>query len=218
MPQKQSLWTFSCTLYAADGVADCCLFLQDEYDVDVTLLLFSLWYAGQLGEFRPSDLTAACQISQQWRAEVVAPLRRIRRRMKATHGADSSRPANETDSAEAMPLFPPEQKEFSNAREQLRQQVKHCELEAEKLQLQLLEAKAMNTKAQVGVQMRVQMRAQAGPTACETEEDLATIMTRNLQALQQAMHYNQLMESQYAHLVAAALKLWQTGDEQSASH
>lgn len=213
MYQKQSLWTFSCTLYAADGIADCCLFLQDEYDVDVTLLLFSLWYAGQLGEFRQSDLTAARQISQQWRAEVVAPLRHIRRRMKTMHGADSARPTNEMNSTEPTALFPPGQEEFDHARDRLRQQVKHCELDAEKLQLQLLEAKAMNTKAQAEANMGVQ----AGPATCE-EGDLATVMMRNLQALQQAMHYNQRMQNKYAHLVGVASELWQTGDAQSASN
>ena len=42
-----SFWTFSLNVYAEQEVADVCLNLQDQFDVDVNVLLFMLWSADQ---------------------------------------------------------------------------------------------------------------------------------------------------------------------------
>jgi uncharacterized protein (TIGR02444 family) len=81
-------WDFSLALYAKPGVAESCLRLQDGLGLDVNLLLYACWTAAK-GAGRPSpdgwrrlvDETAA------WRAQVVEPLRRVRRFLK---GAEES--------------------------------------------------------------------------------------------------------------------------------
>jgi uncharacterized protein (TIGR02444 family) len=75
-------WRFSLRFYRAPGVADACIALQDGCGVDVNVLLFVLWLAGdgrQIGvtEARRIDMTA-----MPWRDGVVVPLRALRRRLK----------------------------------------------------------------------------------------------------------------------------------------
>jgi uncharacterized protein (TIGR02444 family) len=76
-------WNYSLALYAKPGVNTACLALQDEFDLDVNLVLFCLW-AGAEG---PGDLTAAelgeCTArGRRWQREVVQKLRYVRRTLK----------------------------------------------------------------------------------------------------------------------------------------
>lgn len=79
----EAFWRFSLALYEKPGAAERCLSLQDRAGWDVNLVLFSLWAGLRLGAPPPDDLAAAATLSSAWRAEAVAPLRRIRRRLKA---------------------------------------------------------------------------------------------------------------------------------------
>lgn len=78
-------WNFSLDLYGRQGIAPACLRLQDRLGLDVNLLMAGCWVAasggGRLGDVdwrRLIDATAG------WRAEVVGPLRAMRRWMKNT--------------------------------------------------------------------------------------------------------------------------------------
>jgi uncharacterized protein (TIGR02444 family) len=76
-------WDYSLQLYGLPGVEEACLTLQDEFDLDVNIVLFCLW-SGAEG---PGQLTAA-EISEciarggRWQREVVQRLRYIRRTLK----------------------------------------------------------------------------------------------------------------------------------------
>lgn len=76
-------WDYSLRLYAQPGVEEACLTLQDEFDLDVNIVLFCLW----TGEEGPGQLTAAEMAEAiarggQWQGEVVKRLRHIRRTLK----------------------------------------------------------------------------------------------------------------------------------------
>ena len=83
---EHPFWTFSLALYAQPGVADACLKLQDEFGLDVNLVLFCIW----CGMDGPGELAAAelseCTIrAGRWQSEVVERIRYIRRTLKQDH-------------------------------------------------------------------------------------------------------------------------------------
>lgn len=114
-----NLWDWAVAAYAAPGVADACLTLQDHHEQNVPLLLWSAWIA-QTGR-RPDEETieAACDTARAWDGVVTAPLRAVRRTLKA--------PVPDID---------------DEPREAVRQRIKAVELEAEKHLLAALEALA----------------------------------------------------------------------------
>ena len=76
-------WNFSLELYAGDGVAEACLDLQERRGCDVHILLFCCW----LGASGRPTLTAErlrilLKASDAWQADVVRPLRAVRRLLK----------------------------------------------------------------------------------------------------------------------------------------
>jgi len=106
MQTDNAFWRFSLWVYAAPGVADECLLMQDRYGVDVNVLLFCAWVAVDRGVvLAPGDVEACKRHVAEWRQRAVEPLRAARRALKGLSGA-----------------------------EQIRVQVKSLELEAEKLQ------------------------------------------------------------------------------------
>lgn len=80
---QHPLWDFSLKIYAQKGVSQACLALQEEFGVDVNLLLFFCWTAAagavRLGEER---ICKAVAIVESWHTEIVRPLRVLRRRLK----------------------------------------------------------------------------------------------------------------------------------------
>src|SRR5690349_20017302 len=76
-------WNFSLELYAGESVAEACLDLQERRGCDVNILLFCCW----LGASGRSTLTAErlrviLKASDLWQAEIVRPLREVRKRLK----------------------------------------------------------------------------------------------------------------------------------------
>jgi uncharacterized protein (TIGR02444 family) len=109
-------WAFALDVYARPGVADACLKLQGEAGVDVMMLLFIAFAAVHLRILlRPAEIGELDEASRPWREQVVRPLRAIRSRLKEG------------------PLPAP-----SHETEQFRSKIKTVELEAERLQNQLL--------------------------------------------------------------------------------
>lgn len=113
---SETLWDFALRIYAADGVADACLTIQDSWQADIPLLLYAGWMGTRGFQLTPAQMAQADDAIRDWREQVIRPLRTIRRRMKS-----GPHPAPSDDS------------------EALRTRVKAAELQAEKLQLQLLE-------------------------------------------------------------------------------
>ena len=113
------LWTWAVAAYDAPGVAEACLSLQDHNEQNVPLLLWAAWVA--MTGRRPDEETieAACDAARAYDTVVVAPLRAVRRTLKA--------PIPDVD---------------HDHREALRQQVKALELDAERRLMLELEALA----------------------------------------------------------------------------
>ena len=108
--------TFAVAVYSENGVAEACLSLQDEYQVDVPLLLFCGWYGAFYGRLPAALLTQASEISRQLGTHLIKPLRQARRWMK-THSVDMGA-----------------EQRWSH----LREEIKRAELEAEMLMLDSL--------------------------------------------------------------------------------
>ncbi len=114
-----SLWDWALKAYAADGVADACLELQDAAGQNVPLLLWAAWCA-HTGRAPDADaLEAAGDTARAWQDTAIAPLRAVRRALKAR--------APDLDDAD---------------REAVRAHVKAVELEAERRLLTALETLA----------------------------------------------------------------------------
>lgn len=113
-----SFWPFSLALYSKTDIAEQCLRLQNQYHLDINLLLYCCWRA-QLGqELSVKEIELAVKFSTLWRQQTVQPLRTIRKALKGLQ----------------MPPIPPQQIEA------LRHSVKEIELESEKLQQLALES------------------------------------------------------------------------------
>ncbi|MCE6977494.1 TIGR02444 family protein [Pseudomonas frederiksbergensis] len=113
---SSDLWSFSLGTYARPGVEDACLQLQSR-GVNVCLLLCGLWL-GQRGVACNEQRTKQLRdVAEPWDADIVRPLRALRRQWKA--GA-----------AEDVELHT------------LREQVKTLELQAERQLLLRLERSA----------------------------------------------------------------------------
>jgi len=110
-----ALWPFSLRVYHIPGVADACLALQERRRVDVNILLWCCWRAVMGGGVCSADeLREAVCITATWQEEIVAGLRSVRRALKPRASADPDVAA-------------------------LRDEVKRLELEAERLEQQVLE-------------------------------------------------------------------------------
>ncbi|MEM8987159.1 MAG: TIGR02444 family protein [Pseudomonadota bacterium] len=115
----ETFWNWSVRIYKTPELAPLLEQLQDDYALDVNLILWCAW-AGDCGVILPSlSIRKAYDISQRWAAEVSGPLRTARRALKT----------------------PPRQAE-PEAAAALRENVKAMELEAERIQQNILEALA----------------------------------------------------------------------------
>jgi uncharacterized protein (TIGR02444 family) len=112
-------WKFSLAVYAADGVADECLDLQEKLGLDVNLLLFAA-YAGAVEGVRldAGGVAAAAALVDGWHTAIVRALRGVRRTLK--------------------PLSLDDKDPLQGATAALRTQVKTAELDAEKIEQTML--------------------------------------------------------------------------------
>ena len=117
-----SLWEWALATYAADGVAEACLELQDTAGQNIPLLLWAAWCAAEGRTPDEDALEAAGDTARAWQETAIAPLRAIRRTLKPR--------AADLDDAD---------------REAVRDMVKAVELEAERRLLTALEALAPPT-------------------------------------------------------------------------
>jgi uncharacterized protein (TIGR02444 family) len=72
-------WEFSLAFYAEPGVAPACLAMQDRDGLDVNLALLCCWVGVALDA---AALAEAEALVRDWRAQVVQPLRAVRRWLK----------------------------------------------------------------------------------------------------------------------------------------
>lgn len=75
---------YALSLYGREGVPAACLLLQDRLGLDVNLLLFAAFMGRTRGRaMTAADVAAAEARVAAWHAEVVRPLRAVRRRLKS---------------------------------------------------------------------------------------------------------------------------------------
>jgi len=118
MPNSVSdFWNFSLQTYAKPEIASLCLELQERFGADVNLVLFMLWAASRGRRLEPAEIEKLADFVNDWREDVVVPLRRVRRTLKTP---PRGWPAQETES--------------------LRKRIKADELEAERLQQMMMSA------------------------------------------------------------------------------
>ena len=118
------LWDWAVRAYAAEGVSEACLHLQDAAGQNAPLLLWAAWAARTGRAPDPDTLEAACDIARAWQDAAIAPLRAVRRTLKG--------PNPDLENAD---------------REAVRAQVKAVELEAERRLLAALEALSPSAEA-----------------------------------------------------------------------
>ncbi len=76
-------WNFSLEIYAAEGVSGACLDLQERRGCDVNILLFCCWLgASGRPTLTAERLRSILKVSDEWQAEIVGPLRQVRRVLK----------------------------------------------------------------------------------------------------------------------------------------
>jgi uncharacterized protein (TIGR02444 family) len=118
-PSTDAFWDFAVSVYAANGVSDECLALQDRDGLDVNLLLFCAYAGLAYGRaFDDADLENLTQDSAAWQRDVVGPLRAARIAMK--------------------PLEQDPRTEVAHGVAALRQTVKESELAAERIEHAIL--------------------------------------------------------------------------------
>ena len=76
-------WAYSLALYSQEGVNSACLLLQDDYGVDVNILLLGLYSAAQLDiGLTGMEIELLDEQVREYREFVLIPLRGARRRLK----------------------------------------------------------------------------------------------------------------------------------------
>jgi len=80
---EHPFWNWSLDVYGRSGASEILLDIQGRLDLDVNLLLFACWI-GATGRGRPTGSEWARLIggTADWRAEIVKPLRAVRRHLK----------------------------------------------------------------------------------------------------------------------------------------
>jgi uncharacterized protein (TIGR02444 family) len=92
MNDDNEFWIFSLRVYQAPGVEHECLALQDQFGVDVNLLLFCAWLAVERGIVLSADNLGQCERAvSDWNERAVRPLRAARRAMKGLARAKDMR-------------------------------------------------------------------------------------------------------------------------------
>ena len=85
----EAFWRFSLAFYARPGVAEALIALQDRAGCDVNLILFALWRGMAHGHRLDHDeLSAAETATTPLRRDIIEPLRRLRRGLKADNDPD----------------------------------------------------------------------------------------------------------------------------------
>lgn len=113
-------WDFCLDIYARPGVSAACLELQHQHCVVVPLLLCSAWLGARGVPLSPAETAALAGAIRDWDLEVVQSLRSLRTKLKTG----------------PRPALSPEADLF-------REKIKAVELDAEKLEIELLERLAV---------------------------------------------------------------------------
>jgi uncharacterized protein (TIGR02444 family) len=84
----EAFWRFSLAAYSRTGVADTLIRLQDQGGHNVNLVLFALWLAARGVRLDTAGLAEARAAMAKLDAEIVAPLRQLRRQLRGDPDGD----------------------------------------------------------------------------------------------------------------------------------
>ena len=89
---SEALWRFSLAFYARPGVSEALIALQDRAGCDVNLMLFALWLAvSGRSPLTKEELAIAGRIARSVSADIVGPLRALRRKLGSDPDPDVQR-------------------------------------------------------------------------------------------------------------------------------
>ncbi len=79
-PRARDAWAYALRVYARPGVSSACLLLQDEFGLDVLVMLHLAHTAVTNGAatIKPGDVERADACARDWRDHVIRPLRAVR--------------------------------------------------------------------------------------------------------------------------------------------
>lgn len=83
MSAAEALWRWAVEAYGREGVSELCLELQDRHEQNVPLLLWAAWRAAEGQGIDAETAEIGCDVARAWNGAAVAPLRAVRRRLKA---------------------------------------------------------------------------------------------------------------------------------------
>jgi len=113
--RAEHFWAWSVERYESEGVARRLLALQDDFGLDVNVILWCGWCAGRYREIPDIVFKKAIDVTARWTRDVTVPLRTARRALKT-----------------------PPQRASAEAAASLREAVKAAELAAEKIEQEML--------------------------------------------------------------------------------
>lgn len=80
---ENRFWEYSLKIYGGEGVSRAFINIQDRHEMDVNLLLLSIWVGGTgRGTLSLSQFSHLIEVSQLWNREIVCKLRAVRDRLK----------------------------------------------------------------------------------------------------------------------------------------
>jgi uncharacterized protein (TIGR02444 family) len=86
--EDHPFWDYALSIYQGDGVSAACIALQDRHEIDVNLLLLSLWTAHDgRPPLTPAQFDSLFEVSVSWNQEIVCDIRRLRARLSSGYGA-----------------------------------------------------------------------------------------------------------------------------------
>lgn len=85
---ENPFWIFSSVVYQHPIVKERCLFLQDQFEFNVNLLLLCCWLAIDVKLISKEELSKAMQSIKNWQNDITTPLREIRKRLKLIQLSD----------------------------------------------------------------------------------------------------------------------------------
>jgi uncharacterized protein (TIGR02444 family) len=97
--ETNELGTDAVGLYGRPGVSAACLLLQERAGLDVNVLLMAAWTgAKRKRALGAADIRRASALVADWHAQIVIPLRAVRRRLKS---GPAPAPSEQTDNLRA---------------------------------------------------------------------------------------------------------------------
>lgn len=114
-PDQGAFWRWSLEHYARRGVEHKLLRLQDAFGLNVNIALWTCWSATRFEPLTDAHLRNAMELTAAWSERITKPLRKVRRSLAEPEAADAAA---------------------------LRGQLKDAELQAEKVEQDMLEALA----------------------------------------------------------------------------